>query len=123
MKRAILNVLAAALSLSIWLPNVAHAATIEEGAGNDAIVIGNDIVAWEWLSPGILAITSGESVTYNVGSWKETGISRTEIYANGTLTASCIHGHTLENANCSMVIETDEYLLDTDIEINAKVAD
>ncbi|MBD3251172.1 hypothetical protein GF380_01735, partial [Candidatus Uhrbacteria bacterium] len=83
---------------------------------------GTGIAAWEWMTPYITEMRTGEQVTYHIGSWDEDGIKQIELYVNGEALQSCVHGGS-ENAECSITVIADAYPGDIDIFMNAKITD
>jgi hypothetical protein len=80
----------------------------------------NGISAWAWLDPNQSTIRRDQFTTYNVGAWAANGLSRVEIYVNGTLCRTCDFATAYGNQACAYSIWGGDYGVGTQVTVNAK---
>jgi hypothetical protein len=74
---------------------------------------------WIWSTPNNATIST--MGTYHVGAWDGHGMSRIDIWVNGTLRRSCSYAGVVQNVECSWDILAADYAKDSNISVNAEV--
>jgi hypothetical protein len=80
----------------------------------------SNVSAWAWLDPNQGTIRRNQFVTYNVGAWASNGLSRVEIFVNGTPRRTCEFGTAYGNQSCTYAIWGGDYGIGTQVAVNAK---
>ncbi len=78
---------------------------------------------WSYLNPDQTYLTRGNSMTYNVGANDSDGINRIEIVVNGATRKTCTLNNWTGNQSCAYTLNGYDYLLNSQIAVNAKIVD
>ncbi len=78
---------------------------------------------WIWLDPNQTTLTANGQITFNVGAQDGNGISRIDIYVNGSIKQTCNPGNSTSNVQCSATLFANDYPQNTDVFVNAKITD
>jgi len=78
---------------------------------------------WSWAIPGDSNLVSNMA-TYHVGAWDgDTGVSRIEIWVNGTVRRTCTYPAVKTNVECSWEVFASDFNLWSEVYMNARVVD
>ncbi|MDQ7814431.1 MAG: hypothetical protein RDU25_01310 [Patescibacteria group bacterium] len=78
---------------------------------------------WTYLNPDQTYLKRGSSMTYNVGANDTDGINRIEVVVNGSVRKTCTLNNWTGNQTCTHTLYGNDYLLNSQIAVNAKIVD
>lgn len=78
---------------------------------------------WAWSTPEVSNIATNESASFNVGATDPDGISKIELYVNGSIWKTCNLGTAYNYQTCAVTVNGSSFTAGSDVFVNGKVTD
>ncbi|MFA5935592.1 MAG: Ig-like domain-containing protein [Patescibacteria group bacterium] len=78
---------------------------------------------WAWSSPEASTLATNANVTFSVGANDPDGISKIEMYVNGSVWNTCNLNTAFGNRECTVTLNGSSFAVGTDVFVNARVTD
>lgn len=97
--------------------------TIQDNNSNNTNNTNGNVSAWSWLDPSGSVLNRNSTATFRTQASANQGLSRIDVYVNGSIVRTCNFGQTYGTQSCDTTLYGSNYSTGSQLSMNAKATD